>query len=648
MAVNLSLFAGAGWQFFSDNGIPLSGGLLYTYAAGTTTPATTYTSNTGLTANSNPIVLNSAGRVPYEIWLTEGSSYKFILKTSTNVTIGTYDNIAGGNDATALNTFIADLANTSSATKGDFLVGFKQSTASGVFANAVGKTVHQKLQDLISVKDFGAVGDGTTNDTTAIQNAVNAVSSSPAGGTLYFPQGTYLTSKITIGPNITLDGGGCIVKAVAGQNYIFSITGTANITIRDFVFDATGMSDVGGTGGLPQSVLYIDVAVGPCSNILVDNCRFTNIPLTNQNYHAIGFNGAECVVQNCYVDQSGGDALNFNGGFNVIVNNVVKNGGDGGIAVNNGGRANISNNYIFKCDLGIGCGPEGNSTDVDTYSLVIANNTINSCGWGINLGWFSNAGRRGPSPVSITGNSIYSCKSYGIRYDGDSSTFVLNATVSGNTIMFTGSNAYDGSFGANSGDIVFAACRNVSIVGNSIKYPLGTGNTRSIWLNQCVFVTITGNTIYGYDPALTPGYTYGLLLTDASYTVASSNTIGGARTSVYIDGAGSQQNDLAILNNRLQDFTVNGVNLLNASFGTDINNNILGTGTASLTGILLSSNINRVTCKDNVFKMPSGSAIVITTSTVSDFYDVSYNTTYGLTVTDGGPAGATKRVTANF
>ena len=62
MSVSLSNLAGAGRQFFTDSGTPLSGGLLYTYAAGTTTPQTTYTSGTGVTPNSNPIVLNSAGR----------------------------------------------------------------------------------------------------------------------------------------------------------------------------------------------------------------------------------------------------------------------------------------------------------------------------------------------------------------------------------------------------------------------------------------------------------------------------------------------------------------------------------------------------------------------------------------------------------
>ena len=99
MTVNLSLFAGVGAQFFTDDGVPLSGGLIYTYEAGTSTPKTTYTSNTGTVAHTNPIVLNSAGRVPGgEIWLTIGN-YKFVLATSTNVTIATYDNVfsVGGN-----------------------------------------------------------------------------------------------------------------------------------------------------------------------------------------------------------------------------------------------------------------------------------------------------------------------------------------------------------------------------------------------------------------------------------------------------------------------------------------------------------------------------------------------------------------------
>jgi hypothetical protein len=93
--VFLSPVGGAAAQFFNNSGVPLTGGKLYTYAAGTTTPQATYTSSSGLTAHSNPIILDSAGRVPGgEIWLTS-ASYKFILNTSTDVLIATYDNIRG-------------------------------------------------------------------------------------------------------------------------------------------------------------------------------------------------------------------------------------------------------------------------------------------------------------------------------------------------------------------------------------------------------------------------------------------------------------------------------------------------------------------------------------------------------------------------
>jgi hypothetical protein len=101
-AVNLSAFGGVGWQFFDNNGNPLSGGKIFTYLAGTTTNQPTYTSFTGTTAHTNPIVLNAAGRVPTgEIWLTASTLYKFVLTTSTDVLIATYDNVsssgAGGN-----------------------------------------------------------------------------------------------------------------------------------------------------------------------------------------------------------------------------------------------------------------------------------------------------------------------------------------------------------------------------------------------------------------------------------------------------------------------------------------------------------------------------------------------------------------------
>ena len=101
MAVNLSPVGGAAAQFFDNDGNVLSGGLIYTYLAGSTTPASTYTTSAGNIAHSNPIVLDSAGRVPTgEIWLTAGVVYKFVINNSLSALIATYDNISGINDIT--------------------------------------------------------------------------------------------------------------------------------------------------------------------------------------------------------------------------------------------------------------------------------------------------------------------------------------------------------------------------------------------------------------------------------------------------------------------------------------------------------------------------------------------------------------------
>jgi hypothetical protein len=96
MAVFLSPVGGVAAQFFTNTGAVLTGGKLYTYAAGTTTPQVTYTTSAGNVARTNPIILDSAGRVPDggEIWVTS-STYKFVLKDSNDVLIATWDNISG-------------------------------------------------------------------------------------------------------------------------------------------------------------------------------------------------------------------------------------------------------------------------------------------------------------------------------------------------------------------------------------------------------------------------------------------------------------------------------------------------------------------------------------------------------------------------
>jgi hypothetical protein len=94
MAVNLSPI-GNGFQFFNNDGLPLNAGKIFTYQAGSTTPLSTFTDSSGLIANTNPIILGTDGRPPSTIWLSEGFFYKFVLTTSADVTIQTYDNIYG-------------------------------------------------------------------------------------------------------------------------------------------------------------------------------------------------------------------------------------------------------------------------------------------------------------------------------------------------------------------------------------------------------------------------------------------------------------------------------------------------------------------------------------------------------------------------
>jgi hypothetical protein len=92
-------------QFFDANGDPLVGGLLYTYAAGTTTPLASYTDSTGVSANTNPIVLDSRGEA--NVWLGT-ASYKLALYTSVGVLIWTVDNISTNGNNLPVTDFTGD------------------------------------------------------------------------------------------------------------------------------------------------------------------------------------------------------------------------------------------------------------------------------------------------------------------------------------------------------------------------------------------------------------------------------------------------------------------------------------------------------------------------------------------------------------
>jgi hypothetical protein len=87
-------------RYFDSNGDPLVGGKLYSYIAGTTTPLATFSDNE-ITPNTNPVILDADGYA--DVWLADGSTYKFVLKDSLDVTLWTIDNITGaGGGGTSL------------------------------------------------------------------------------------------------------------------------------------------------------------------------------------------------------------------------------------------------------------------------------------------------------------------------------------------------------------------------------------------------------------------------------------------------------------------------------------------------------------------------------------------------------------------
>ena len=121
---------------------------------------------------------------------------------------------------------------------GSALVGFRHTGA-----GASGRSTQDKLRETVSVRDFGALGDGIADDTAAIQAAINATLSG-AGGAILFPSGTYkITAKLTIGFStawhIAGDSrGGATIKQFTANTPIFSLeaTDTHSWEIRDLTF----------------------------------------------------------------------------------------------------------------------------------------------------------------------------------------------------------------------------------------------------------------------------------------------------------------------------------------------------------------------------------------------------------------------------
>jgi hypothetical protein len=436
MAVNLSPVGGVAAQFFTNTGAVLTGGKIYTYLAGTTTPATAYTSSNGSTAWTNPIVLDAAGRVPSggEIWITDGISYKFILRDSNDVLIATYDNITGINSnflaftsqqqiitATAnqtvfnlsisyqpgtnsLSVFVdgvnqygpgaqyaytetdsdtvtfvsglhvgASVKFTTTQQQGAGAVNASQVTYNPAGAGAVATNVQTKLRETVSVKDFGAVGDGVVDDTTAIQNAINA------GKLIYFPAGTYKFSTLQ------LNHDGCILVGDGEKATVLTSTATSGsiiynpdqATITRYYCGIKGMQILAQSVTSTSSVKVIDwrsMQFGSIENVWI--LANGTAGLAGIYLGTITFGVTECTynyLKNLYIGGVSYGVQFFDGAnTNTVINARVQPGPNAfgyHLAFGTGGDR-MGNNTFINC----ACEYPGNT--VTGYALGLgANNT---------------------------------------------------------------------------------------------------------------------------------------------------------------------------------------------------------------------------------------------------------------------------------
>jgi hypothetical protein len=345
MAVNLSMLAGAGAQFFDNNGDPLSGGKVYTYAAGTTTPQATYTTSAGNVAHANPIVLDSAGRVPSggEIWLTDVVSYKFLLTNSTGTTIGTYDNVTG-NGSGVLPLLVAS--------SGSSIVGFIQA---GTGATAT--TVQEVLRRTVSVKDFGAIGDNnqtlygtnyqtdaTSSPVTINQQTADALAINKAivylrsigGGKLVIPKGIYriwgYLERIDFPCQIVGDGidqtilKNCDTSPTNTNGYgIFCVqpASVSAVTFQDLTLDGNAVTRTKPTN---EYRLYPIVFYGFVNGI-VNNLKSINSPIDCFLTSYSNTNDCSMQVSNCTFDNSFRNTMSLVAGWNQSYVNCDITGG---------------------------------------------------------------------------------------------------------------------------------------------------------------------------------------------------------------------------------------------------------------------------------------------------------------------------------
>ena len=213
--------------------------------AGDTSSGVTITPSSAIPAGTNWVMFSDAGNAQSTTLTTAGEfPAKSLEFAFDKLAIGTQE--ADGKADRALKLPISDTASADIPNKADraskylgfdangdpiALAGGTATSSADISylqgaTGSASRTVENKLQEVVSVKDFGAKGDGSTDDTTAIQSAITYAESN--GGTVWFPRGTYNTSSEIVlnKPGIILAGEGTGTTWDNSENAASTIQGT--------------------------------------------------------------------------------------------------------------------------------------------------------------------------------------------------------------------------------------------------------------------------------------------------------------------------------------------------------------------------------------------------------------------------------------
>ena len=314
-------------------------------------------------------------------------------------------------------------------------------------ANAVLRTAQAKMRDVVSVKDFGAVGDGVADDTAEIQAALTA----GAGRAVYFPGGTYLISATLTVPADTMvtgDGYGSVIFQNTREQNVFELGN--NCTVQHLRLKGDGATS-GGVSFQKNNGVY----VASKRNIKVLNCFIHAF-----EYSGIYINDCEnieiwgnYVWGNSYSSESGSDILLYglSGGSSRI--NITKN-----FCFSNNGQGVYVDALGADTDILV----EGNicvTLDASTWAEVSSGSLLRR--HGIVSGYTGGSGR-----YVISNNICRNTRMTGIYYQGGTAS-IDGVQILGNQCTKNGVNPVPGEETLASG-IYVATQGNGDIIANNL------------------------------------------------------------------------------------------------------------------------------------------------------------------------------------